>query len=53
MIFVPTGAPCPAIGDVIDVQRPLTAVAVDELTWREPERRDGGAGDGRANLGRR
>jgi alanine racemase len=53
MIFVPTGAPCPAIGDVIDVQRPLTAVAVDELTWREPERRDGDAGDGRANLGRR
>jgi alanine racemase len=36
MVFVPTGEPCPAIGDVVDVQKPLTMVAVDELTWREP-----------------
>ncbi len=36
MVFVPTGEPCPAIGDVVDVQRPLTMVAVDELTWQEP-----------------
>ena len=35
MVFVRTGEPCPAIGDVVDVQRPLTMVAVDELTWQE------------------
>ena len=35
MVFVPTGAPCPAVGDAVDVQRPLTMVAVDELSWRE------------------
>ena len=35
MVFVPTGAPCPGIGDVVDVQRPLTMVAVDELTWQD------------------
>lgn len=36
MVFVPTGAPCPGFGDVVDVQRPLTMVSVDELTWRKP-----------------
>jgi alanine racemase len=36
MLFVQTGEPCPGIGDVVDVQRPLTTVAVDELTWRQP-----------------
>ena len=35
MVFVPTGEPCPAVGDAVDVQRPLIAVAVDELIWRE------------------
>jgi alanine racemase len=33
MVFVPAGTPCPAIGDWVDVQRPLTATAVDELRW--------------------
>jgi alanine racemase len=36
MLFVPSGEPCPAIGDTVDVQRPLIAVTVDELIWREP-----------------
>jgi hypothetical protein len=35
MLFVPSGEPCPSIGDAVDVQRPLTAVAVDELIWRD------------------
>jgi alanine racemase len=35
MVFVPTGEAFPAIGDVVDVQRPLTMVAIDELTWLE------------------
>jgi hypothetical protein len=35
MLFVPSGLPCPAVGDTVDVQRPLIAVAVDELIWRE------------------
>ena len=35
MVFVRTGEPCPAIGDIVDVQRPLTMVAVDELTWQD------------------
>jgi alanine racemase len=35
MVFVPTGEPCPAIGDAVDVQKPLTMVAVDELIWRD------------------
>jgi hypothetical protein len=35
MLFVPSGEPCPVIGDAVDVQRPLTAVAVDELIWRD------------------
>jgi hypothetical protein len=35
MLFVPSGEPCPSIGGTVDVQRPLTAVAVDELIWRD------------------
>jgi alanine racemase len=35
MLFVPSGEPCPSIGDIVDVQRPLTAVAVDELVWQD------------------
>ncbi len=33
MAFVPDGDPCPAIGDWVDLQRPLTMTAVDELRW--------------------
>ena len=33
LVLVPEGAPCPAIGDEVDVQRPLTTVAVDEVRW--------------------
>ena len=33
MAFVPAGEPCPATGDWVDVQRPLTMTAVDELHW--------------------
>ncbi|MCU1401555.1 MAG: hypothetical protein JWN62_4664 [Acidimicrobiales bacterium] len=33
MVFVPGGSPTPAIGDRVDVQRPLIDTAVDELFW--------------------
>lgn len=33
MVLVPTGDPCPAIGDWVDLQRPLTMTAADELRW--------------------
>lgn len=33
MLFVPDGEPVPAVGDWIDLQRPLTATTVDELLW--------------------
>lgn len=33
MLFVPGGEPTPAIGDWIDLQRPLTTTTVDELRW--------------------
>lgn len=33
MAFVPTGGPVPAIGGRVDVQRPLTMTAVDEIEW--------------------
>ncbi|HEY4331429.1 MAG TPA: alanine racemase [Ilumatobacteraceae bacterium] len=33
ILFVPDTQPCPAGGDVIDVQRPLIATTVDELIW--------------------
>jgi alanine racemase len=33
MVFVPPGDACPAIGEWVDVQRPLTTTTVDELRW--------------------
>lgn len=33
MAFVPTGEPCPHPGAWVDLQRPLTMTAVDELRW--------------------
>lgn len=33
MAFVPAGEPCPAVGDRVDVQRPLITAAVDEVVW--------------------
>jgi alanine racemase len=33
MAFVPAGDRCPAAGDVVDVQRPLTQTIVDTVTW--------------------
>ena len=33
MIFVPDDEPCPRPGDWVDLQRPLTMTAVDELRW--------------------
>lgn len=33
MAFVPLGQPLPAIGDRVDVQRPLHMTAVDEYEW--------------------
>ncbi len=33
MVLVPDGDPCPAVGDWVDLQRPLTMTAVDELRW--------------------
>ncbi len=34
MLFVPAGDAVPPIGETVDVQRPLTHVAVDEVIWR-------------------
>jgi alanine racemase len=34
MLFVPTGDACPAVGDRVDVQRPLIETAVDEIEWQ-------------------
>ncbi len=34
MAFVADGAPLPAIGDRVDVQRPLTMTSVDVVEWR-------------------
>lgn len=33
MLFVPAGGATPRVGDWIDLQRPLTMTAVDELRW--------------------
>ncbi|MCU1367412.1 MAG: hypothetical protein JWN39_3051 [Ilumatobacteraceae bacterium] len=33
MVFVPRGNAVPAIGDRVDVQRPLISTVVDELVW--------------------
>jgi hypothetical protein len=33
MLLAPFGGPCPAVGDLVDVQRPLTSTLVDEVEW--------------------
>lgn len=33
MVFVPAGDPVPAVGEWVDLQRPLSQTAVDELEW--------------------
>jgi alanine racemase len=33
MVFVPAGAECPAVGDRVDVQKPLITTFVDEIEW--------------------
>ncbi len=33
MAFVPAGEPLPAVGEWVDVQRPLTMTTVDEFRW--------------------
>jgi alanine racemase len=33
MLFVPAGSKCPAVGDRVDVQRPLITTFVDEIEW--------------------
>ena len=35
LAFVPTGQPCPLIGDEVDVQRPLITTNVDEIAWTD------------------
>jgi hypothetical protein len=30
---VPNGSPTPAVGDRVDVQRPLTMTTVDQFEW--------------------
>jgi alanine racemase len=33
MILAPAGTPCPAVGDRVDVQRPLISTLVDDIEW--------------------
>ncbi len=33
MCFIPSGQPTPAVGDLVDVQRPLITTAVDRINW--------------------
>ena len=33
MCFIPSGQPTPAVGDLVDVQRPLITTAVDLIQW--------------------
>jgi alanine racemase len=33
LVVIPAGDPCPAVGDSVDVQRPLTSTVADELVW--------------------
>jgi alanine racemase len=33
MVLVPFGDPCPIVGDWVDLQRPLTVTAADEIRW--------------------
>ncbi len=37
MLFVALGQPCPAIGDRVDVQRPLTTTTADEIIWADDD----------------
>ena len=34
MAIVPSGQPCPRVGDWVDLQHPLTLTTIDELLWR-------------------
>jgi alanine racemase len=34
MVVVPEGEPLPAVGDAVDLQRPLTTTLVDEFDWQ-------------------
>lgn len=34
MLFVDSASPCPLIGDLVEVQQPLTRVAVDTIFWK-------------------
>jgi hypothetical protein len=34
MLRIPAGEATPAVGDWLDVQRPLITVAPDEVVWR-------------------
>ena len=34
MLFVESGSPCPQNGDLVEVQQPLTRVAVDTIFWK-------------------
>jgi alanine racemase len=34
LVFVPGGEPCPAVGDEVDVQRPLVTTNADDVRWR-------------------
>lgn len=34
MLFVANGSPCPQVGDIVDVQQPLTQVSVDMIFWK-------------------
>lgn len=33
LVVVPRGQPCPTVGDLVDVQRPLIGTQIDELRW--------------------
>jgi alanine racemase len=33
MVLAPLGTPCPAVGDRVDVQRPLISTMIDEIEW--------------------
>ncbi len=33
MLLAPSGTPCPAVGDQVDVQRPLISTLIDEVEW--------------------
>jgi hypothetical protein len=34
LVFVPSGQPCPTVGDEVDVQRPVITTNADEVIWR-------------------